>query len=73
MFTEKLLFENSSLRTGRVNEAVKFIYMIESNLAGNKKGQAKNKFDLSGKVDFPVQISSLFLHDLRKLAALMDD
>ena len=50
MFPEKLHFENSSLRTGRVNEAVKFIYMIDSNLGGNKKGQAKNKFDLSCKV-----------------------
>lgn len=28
-------------------EAVKFIYIIDSNLGGNKKGQAKNKFDLS--------------------------
>ena len=50
MFPEKLHFENSSLRTGRVNEAVKFIYMIDSNLGGNKKGQAKNKSALSCKV-----------------------
>ena len=50
MFPEKLHFENSSLRTGRVNEAVKFIYMIDGDLSGNKKGQAKNKFDLSCKV-----------------------
>jgi len=43
MFPEKLHFENSSLRTGRVNEAVKYIYMINSNLGENKKGQ--NGFD----------------------------
>ncbi len=30
-FPEKLHFENSSLRTGRVNEAVKYIYLINSN------------------------------------------
>jgi len=39
MFPEKLHFENSSLRTGRVNEAVKYIYIINSNLGENKKGQ----------------------------------
>ncbi len=50
MFPEKLHFENSSLRTGRINEAVKYIYMIDSNLGGNKKGQVKNKFDLSSQV-----------------------
>ncbi len=50
MFPKKLHFENSSLRTGRVNEAVKYIYVIDSNLGGNKKGQAKNKFDLSSQV-----------------------
>ncbi len=47
MFPEKMHFEKSSLRTGRVNEAVRCIYMINSNLGGNKKGQAKNKSSLS--------------------------
>ncbi len=43
MFPEKLHFENNSLRTGRVNEAVMCIYKINSNLDQNKRGQ--NKFD----------------------------
>ncbi len=50
MFPEKLHFENNSLRTSRINEAVSFIYLIDSDLGGNKKGQIKNKFDLSCKV-----------------------
>ena len=39
MFPEKMRFENNSLRTGRINEVVKYIYMAESDLGGNKKGQ----------------------------------
>ncbi len=50
MFPEKLHFENNSLRTNRINEAVSLIYLIDSDLGGNKKGQIKNKFDLSCKV-----------------------
>ena len=50
IFPEKLHFEKSSLRTDRVNEFIKFIYLIDSNLGGNKKGQIKNKFDLSCNV-----------------------
>lgn len=55
MFPEKMHFENNALRTGRINEVVKYIYMIDNNLGRNKKGQAKNKFDLScdvGKTGF---------------------
>lgn len=47
MFPEKMHFEKSLLRTGRVNEAVRFIYMIDSALGENKKRQAGNKSDLS--------------------------
>ena len=50
MFPEKLHFENSSLRTGRVNEAVKYIYIINSNLSENKKGQNGNSSNLSSQV-----------------------
>ncbi len=50
IFPEKLYFENSSLRTGRVNEAVRYIYMIDSNLHDNKKGQTRNNSDLSCEV-----------------------
>lgn len=50
MFPEKLHFENSSLRTGRINEAVKFLFMADSNLGGNKRGQNRNKSILSSLV-----------------------
>lgn len=70
IFPEKLHFENSSLRTGRVNEAVKYIYMVDSNLGGSKKGQTRNKSGLSCEVALPVQISNLFLMDLKRLASL---
>gem|GEM_PF-3303632 len=39
MFPEKLHFQNDSLRTGRINEVVRYIYMINNDLDGNKKGQ----------------------------------
>jgi site-specific DNA recombinase len=50
MFPEKLHFENNSLRTGRVNEAVKHIYMANKALALNKKGQSRIKSTLSCEV-----------------------
>lgn len=39
LFPEKLHFENNSLRTGRVNEAVRLIYLISNEFNENKKGQ----------------------------------
>jgi DNA invertase Pin-like site-specific DNA recombinase len=50
MFPEKMHFENKRLRTGRVNEAVKFIYMIDSKLGENKKGQNRSHSVLSSQV-----------------------
>ena len=50
MYPEKMHFENNQLRTGRVNEAVRFIYMIDSKLGGNKKGQTRSLSDLSSQV-----------------------
>ena len=40
----------TSLSLDPVNEAVKYIYMIDSNLDHNKKGQTRNKSDLSCEV-----------------------
>ena len=40
-------FEKSSLRTGRVNEAVRYIYMIDSALGENKNRTNENKSHLS--------------------------
>ena len=67
MFPEKLHFENSAVRTGRVNEAARLIYLLDSQLAPNKKGQNSSKSVLSSQVALSVQISNLFLLDLKKL------
>ncbi len=47
---DKLEIENGSLRTVRVNEVVRFMWQKDNELQGNKKGQIKNKFDLSCEV-----------------------
>jgi site-specific DNA recombinase len=50
VFPDKLHIENGILRTPRVNEAMRYIYLMESDLSKNKKGQVKNKFGLSSQV-----------------------
>lgn len=50
VFPDKIHIENGFIRTQRVNEAMRYIYLMESNLSENKKGQVKNKFDLSCNV-----------------------
>lgn len=70
MFPKKMHIENTGLRTFRVNEAVKYIYLINNNLEDKKIGQNENNPDLSCQVNFPIQISNLFLMDLRRLASL---
>jgi hypothetical protein len=67
MFPKKMYFENNTLRTGRVNEIVNYIYLIESDLGGKNKGQNGRLSILSSQVALPVQISNLFLHDLKLL------
>ncbi len=50
IFPEKFHFENNSLRTERVNEAVMCIYKINSNLHQKKRGQNKSDSVLSSQV-----------------------
>ena len=50
MFPEKMHFENNSLRTGRVNEFVQYIFMLNKNLQQNKKGQNRKNSVLSSQV-----------------------
>ena len=50
MFPEKMHFENNSLRTGRVNEFVQYIYMLNKNLQQNRKGQNRKNSILSSEV-----------------------
>jgi hypothetical protein len=42
---DKMEIENGVLRTGRVNEVIRYIHLMNSELS--KKKQIKNKFDLS--------------------------
>ena len=50
MYPENLTFDGSQLRTNRVNEAADLIYLIDSKLGGNKKGQNGSNSILSCKV-----------------------
>ena len=50
MFPENLTIESRLLRTGRVNEAAKLIYLINNNLPPNKNGQTVFFNDLSKSV-----------------------
>jgi site-specific DNA recombinase len=47
MFPEKMTFDGSTLRPGRVNEAAQFIYRIQSELQPQKKRTRKENFHLS--------------------------
>jgi hypothetical protein len=37
VFPDKMEIENGVLRTGRVNEAIRYIYLMDSELLGKKK------------------------------------
>ena len=70
MFPEKMHFENNSLRTGRLNEAVRYIYMMGNDLDGNKKGQNGSDSILSFQVrkrrfELPCQLRRYHLKVVR--------
>ena len=50
MYPEKMTFDGTLLRTTRVNEAVRFIYMIDSELGQNKNRTNLKNSNLSCKV-----------------------
>jgi site-specific DNA recombinase len=50
VFPDKMEIENGGLRTGRVNEAIRYIYLMNSELSSKKKGQIRSHSDLSCKV-----------------------
>jgi site-specific DNA recombinase len=50
MYPENLTFDGFRLRTSRINEAVRLIYLIDNKLGGNKKGQSGNESALSCQV-----------------------
>jgi hypothetical protein len=47
VFPDKMEIENGVLRTGRVNEAIRYIYLMDSELSDKKKGQIRSHSDLS--------------------------
>lgn len=49
MFPEKLIFDGTSLRTTRVNEAAQFIYVINAELESQKKRTIESNFQLSAR------------------------
>lgn len=70
MYPEKMTFDGFVLRTTRINEAVRFIYMINSELGQNKNRTNGRNSNLSCQVALPVQFSNRFLTDLQRLANL---
>lgn len=47
MYPEKLSFDGFSLRTTRINEAVRLIYLLDKDFALNKNRTNENKSHLS--------------------------
>lgn len=70
MFPGKLEFDGIHYRTTRVNEVVRVIYSMGEAFNKIKMVQTSNICDLYQEVIPIVQISNLFLMDLKKLAAL---
>lgn len=50
VFPDKINIENEVLRTGRVNDVIKYIYQVENKSEGIKKGQTRKNSDLSCNV-----------------------
>lgn len=51
IYPENLTYSDHTFRTGRMNEAFKLIYQIDSKLGGGKKSTKPNKSALYNKVD----------------------
>lgn len=71
MFPDKLEFDGEHYRTARVNEAVRLIFSIGAAFEEKEKGQEQGNVALSS-LGYPlIRFSNLFIHDLKKLAALV--
>ena len=71
MYPEKLTFDGFSVRTTRINEVMKMIYNMDEGCSENKNRTNGKKSDLSCKVALPIQISNLFIMDLKRLANIV--
>lgn len=63
--------KNDEVRTDEVNFIFEQIARQKGNTGQNKTGQTNTQTDLPGQVALPVQISNLFLMDLRRLASMV--
>jgi hypothetical protein len=70
MYPEKLTFDGFVLRTFRINEAVRYIYMINSEIGGNKKRTNEKKSHLSCQVGVAGKNPNQIYEDLRLLHRL---
>jgi len=53
IFPENLFFEDNKCRTTRINDVLRFILQIDSELPNKKRGQFSNKLKLSSLVESP--------------------
>ncbi|WP_241775701.1 zinc ribbon domain-containing protein [Flavobacterium sp. Root420] len=68
IFPENFTFQESKIKTARVNEMVNCIYLVNNRLRAKKNGTKDDIFLLSRVVTPKIQISNHFLQDLKKLA-----
>ncbi|WP_347053569.1 hypothetical protein [Flavobacterium olei] len=71
IFPENFTFQESKIKTARVNEMVNCIYLVNNRLRAKKNGTKDDIFLLSRVVTGTGQISTSFLDDLKKLAYYM--
>jgi hypothetical protein len=70
IYPEKLSFDGEHYRTDRINEAVRQICLIETELQECKNGTSEENFDLCRLAGLTIQFSNRFLFDLKRLSNL---
>lgn len=69
IYPEKIVFEENTYRTARLNEAVSLIYKLSKAFSQNKNGQTSTKTDLSNEVIRIGLFSNQIVAALKMLAA----
>lgn len=70
IFPEKMVFENHTFRTIRLNEAIRLIYKINSKLRGHKNIKREDFSSLSVLVLETELTTNQLLKDMRKITDL---
>ncbi|MFH6965834.1 hypothetical protein [Flavobacterium sp. FlaQc-28] len=68
VFSEKLIFGNENCRTTKVNEVIEVLTRDIKASEGIKKRKAVKNDSFSVNVPFTVELSNLFVEDLKKLS-----